>query len=39
VTHLRIQNLAYLIYVQAGCPNGKHLQHWFEAEARLKQAG
>lgn len=35
ITQQQIQDLAYLLYVQEGCPEGRHVQHWLEAESRL----
>jgi hypothetical protein len=27
---------AYLIYLEEGCPDGRHLDHWLRAEAELR---
>ena len=27
---------AYLIYLEEGCPDGRHLEHWTRAEAELR---
>lgn len=37
VTHQQIQELAYLLYLREGRPQGRHLEHWLEAETWLKQ--
>jgi hypothetical protein len=28
-------DLAYRIYLEEGCPDGRQLEHWLRAEARL----
>jgi hypothetical protein len=38
ITHQQIQELAYLLYLREGRPQGRHVQHWLEAETRLRQA-
>jgi hypothetical protein len=35
ITQQQVQELAYLLYVREGRPEGRHLQHWLEAESRL----
>jgi hypothetical protein len=35
----RIQLLANQIWREAGCPQGRHQEHWSEAERRLQSAG
>jgi hypothetical protein len=35
-THEEIAAAAYLIYLQEGCPEGREVQHWLEAEEQLK---
>jgi hypothetical protein len=27
---------AYLIYLEEGCPEGRHLDHWLRAEAEVR---
>ena len=27
---------AYLIYLEEGCPDGRHLDHWVRAESELR---
>ena len=34
-THEQITQRAYEIYLQRGCPEGKDLEHWLEAERQL----
>ena len=34
-THIEIATRAYFIYVSAGLPDGRQMQHWLEAEAQL----
>lgn len=34
-THSEIAIRAYLIYLNEGCPSGRELRHWLEAEAQL----
>ncbi len=36
LTELEIANCAYFIYVSEGCPAGRELDHWLEAEAQLR---
>jgi hypothetical protein len=31
-----IARRAYLIYLEEGCPQGRHLEHWVQAEAELR---
>jgi hypothetical protein len=33
--HDEVAKIAYQIYLQEGCPQGRDLQHWLEAEAQL----
>jgi len=35
ITHEEIATRAYFIYVSAGRPVGRQMQHWLEAEAQL----
>jgi DUF2934 family protein len=35
----RIAALAYEIYLEQDCPDGKDVEHWLEAERRLAAAG
>jgi|GEM_PF-5298622 len=30
---------AYQIFVERGCPEGRDLEHWLEAEAQLRASG
>jgi hypothetical protein len=30
-----IEAIAYLVWKQAGCPDGNHEAHWLQAEAQL----
>ena len=32
-----VARTAYFAYVNEGCPEGRHVQHWLDAEARLVQ--
>jgi len=34
--HQLIESLAYYFYLADGCPEGKALQHWLEAEQLLE---
>lgn len=34
-THEEITARAYKIFVERGCPEGRDLEHWLEAEAQL----
>ncbi|MBE7496767.1 MAG: DUF2934 domain-containing protein [Verrucomicrobiaceae bacterium] len=36
ITEVEIATCAYFIYISEGCPAGRELDHWLEAEARLK---
>ncbi|MBE2284832.1 MAG: DUF2934 domain-containing protein [Prosthecobacter sp.] len=36
ITEVEIATCAYFIYVSEGCPAGRQMDHWLEAEARLK---
>lgn len=38
VTHEEISQRAYEIFVERGCPEGRDLEHWLEAEAQLSGA-
>lgn len=33
--HVEIATRAYFIYLNAGCPAGREMEHWLEAEAQL----
>ncbi len=35
-TEVDIATCAYFLYVNEGCPAGRELDHWLEAEARLR---
>ena len=35
-THEEIARLAYHLYEREGKPDGKHLQHWFNAESMFE---
>lgn len=35
-THDEVAAFAHLIWEKEGKPEGRHLQHWHEAEAQLK---
>jgi hypothetical protein len=34
--HRMIESLAYYIYLADGCPEGRALQHWLEAEEMVQ---
>jgi len=36
ITEAEIATCAYFLYVNEGCPAGRELDHWLEAEARLR---
>jgi hypothetical protein len=36
LTEVEIATCAYFIYVSEGCPAGREMDHWLEAEARLR---
>ena len=36
ITEVEIATCAYFLYVNEGCPAGRELDHWLEAEARLR---
>ncbi|HBJ86724.1 MAG TPA: hypothetical protein DDZ88_23290 [Verrucomicrobiales bacterium] len=36
VTDVEIATRAYFIYVSEGCPPGREMQHWLDAEAQLR---
>ena len=36
ITEVEIATCAYFFYVNEGCPAGRELDHWLEAEARLR---
>jgi hypothetical protein len=36
ITEAEIATCAYFIYVSEGCPAGREMDHWLEAEARLR---
>jgi hypothetical protein len=38
LSHEQISQRAYEIFVQRGCPEGRDLEHWLEAEAQLSGA-
>jgi len=35
VTDDQIAERAFCIYMDEGCPDGRHLDHWFQAKAEL----
>ncbi len=35
-TETDVARRAYLIYLEEGCPQGRHLDHWFKAESELR---
>jgi hypothetical protein len=37
-THEQITRRAYEIYLERGCPEGRDLEHWLEAETQLGSA-
>ncbi len=36
LTDVEIATRAYFIYVSEGCPPGREMQHWLDAEAQLR---
>ncbi len=36
ITEVEIATCAYFLYVNEGCPAGRELDHWLEAEAELR---
>ena len=36
ITHDEISQRAYEIFVERGCPEGRDMEHWLEAEAQLR---
>ena len=36
VMHKAIQERAYFLWLEAGCPEGQHLLHWLQAEAEAE---
>jgi len=36
VTTEDVAKRAYLIYLEEGCPSGRHLDHWLKAEEELR---
>lgn len=36
ITEADIATCAYFVYVNEGCPAGREMDHWLEAEARLR---
>ena len=34
-----IQVIAYLLWQNEGCPEGRHLDHWLKAEAMWREQG
>lgn len=36
ITEADIATCAYFLYVNEGCPTGREMDHWLEAEARLR---
>lgn len=36
MTHQEISQRAYEIFMERGCPEGRDLEHWLEAEAQLR---
>ena len=35
-TDADVARRAYLIYLEEGCPQGRHLEHWVRAESELR---
>ena len=35
-TEADVARRAYLIYLEEGCPQGRHLDHWLRAESELR---
>ena len=35
-TEADVARRAYLIYLEEGCPQGRHLEHWIRAETELR---
>jgi hypothetical protein len=35
-TDADVARRAYLIYLEEGCPQGRHIDHWIRAEAELR---
>ena len=38
LTETEVATRAYLIYLEEGRPDGRHLDHWLKAESELKSA-
>jgi hypothetical protein len=36
MTDADVARRAYLIYLEEGCPQGRHLDHWLRAETELR---
>jgi hypothetical protein len=36
LTEADVARRAYLIYLEEGCPQGRHLDHWLRAETELR---
>jgi hypothetical protein len=36
VTEAQIAERAFYIYLQEGCPDGRHLDHWFQAASEFR---
>ena len=36
ITEAQIAERAFYIYLQEGCPDGRHLDHWFQAESEFR---
>jgi hypothetical protein len=36
LTDTDVARRAYLIYLEEGCPQGRHLDHWLRAESELR---
>ena len=36
LTEADVARRAYLIYLEEGCPQGRHIDHWLRAETELR---
>ena len=36
LTETDVARRAYLIYLEEGCPQGRHVEHWLRAESELR---
>lgn len=37
LTHRRIAERAFLLYLDGGCEHGRDLEHWFDAERDIRR--